>query len=296
MVLGDNGMEHLAHPNILWTRVVSVQQLREGNTQYSANPIRVLILVTFFIYIRAGRTIYYKHKQLQEFSLSEPDPVSAAHIETMATIKTTEITVTSTEAGGSDSFPLQNMSRLGPEVTSGGYTVTVATGGHDSQIPSNTGPSQPTRTATSSGPAVRSARRRNYEVNNAAWAYTKCAILFFTALLITWIPSSANRLYSFIHPSTLPALEFMSAFVLPLQGFWNAIIYAITSWKACKNLWGDLRQRRRPGVAQIVAGAQSEDSNEGQANSTSRNPWRMKRNGESESMTELANSDSHSEN
>jgi hypothetical protein len=36
----------------------------------------------------------------------------------------------------------------------------------------------------------------------------------------------------------------MSATVLPLQGFWNAVIYAVTSWAACKalleerGLWG----------------------------------------------------------
>lgn len=46
----------------------------------------------------------------------------------------------------------------------------------------------------------------------------KCAILFFTALLVTWIPSSANRAFSVLHANevSLP-LE-----VLPLQDFWNA--------------------------------------------------------------------------
>lgn len=83
-------------------------------------------------------------------------------------------------------------------------------------------------------------RKAAFDANNATWSYTKCAILFFTAMLVTWIPSSSNRLYSILHNNQASlALEFMSAFVLPLQGFWNAIIYMVTSWKACKMLFRD---------------------------------------------------------
>ena len=294
-MLGDNGMEHLAHSNILWTSVVSKLALQDRTTLYPTDTTRILILVTFFIYIRAGRTIYYNRKQLQEFSPSESDPVSAGHAEPMATIKTTEITVTSAEAGDPDIVPLQELSSLGSAVASRAYTVTVGTGGPHSQIPSGASPFQPSRPDTSFGPVVHSVRRRNYELNNAAWAYAKCAILFFAALLITWIPSSANRVYSFVHPGTLPTLEFMSAFVLPLQGFWNAVIYIVTSLTACKSLWGDLRQERRPCVRQLGACARDENLSEEQATSVSRTPQRVKMNAESESMTELANSDSHSD-
>jgi len=127
------------------------------------------------------------------------------------------------------------------------------------------------------------ARRRNYELNNAAWSYTKCAVLFFTAILITWIPSSANRVYSVIHinESSVP-LEFMSAFVLPLQGFWNAIIYLVTSWKACKTLWQDISFAPRPKVTELVNFRGNQDNNSG----FKRSP----KNYSSESMTELANS------
>jgi hypothetical protein len=44
-------------------------------------------------------------------------------------------------------------------------------------------------------------------------------------------------MYSHIHPNEVSKpLQFMSATVLPLQGFWNAVIYAVTSWAACKAL------------------------------------------------------------
>jgi hypothetical protein len=89
--------------------------------------------------------------------------------------------------------------------------------------------------------------------DNAAWAYTKCAILFFSAMLITWIPSSANRVHSLIHDgkSSLP-LEYMSAFVLPLQGCWNCVIYVITSRAACRGFFHDLRFGSQQEVAEII--------------------------------------------
>lgn len=85
----------------------------------------------------------------------------------------------------------------------------------------------------------RRSRRRLavYEANNAAWSYTKCALLFFSALLVTWIPSTANRLYPVIHDKQIVlGLEYASAFVLPLQGFWNGLIYVFTTRRACKKL------------------------------------------------------------
>jgi hypothetical protein len=86
-----------------------------------------------------------------------------------------------------------------------------------------------------------STSRTTAQTDNANWAYTKVAGLFFIALMVTWIPSSANRIYSFIHVGEISlGLEYISAFVLPLQGFWNAIIYASTSLSACQAFWKQL--------------------------------------------------------
>jgi hypothetical protein len=83
------------------------------------------------------------------------------------------------------------------------------------------------------------------QTDNANWAYAKVAVLFFVALMVTWIPSSANRVYSYVHPGQISiGLEFASAFVLPLQGFWNGLIYATTSIPACKSFWRELRGRK----------------------------------------------------
>ncbi|KAJ3489408.1 hypothetical protein NLG97_g6008 [Lecanicillium saksenae] len=57
-------------------------------------PVWVVIVLTFFIYIRAGRTIYEKRKQLRDFHSSDPDPLSV-NGDTHYSVRTTEVTVTS---------------------------------------------------------------------------------------------------------------------------------------------------------------------------------------------------------
>lgn len=76
-------------------------------------------------------------------------------------------------------------------------------------------------------------------------SYAKTALLFFTAMLITWIPASANRLYILIDGKASVQLGYVSAFVLPLQGFWNALIYYYTSRAACKQVIARLRTGSR---------------------------------------------------
>ncbi|KAF5976506.1 G coupled receptor 1 [Fusarium coicis] len=193
-------------------------------------PIWVIIAITLAIYIRSGGTIYRKRQQLLKAQGSGSGGLSYAHQSTINNnnMKTTEVTITS-EATQPDTIQLQNM----------GHQVSIHA--IDEQPP------QPIARVTSTmpQPIQRPAVRPSNDVYRAAWAYTKVAILFFAVILITWILSSANRMYSHIHPSEVSKpLQFMSATVLPLQGFWNAVIYAVTSWAACKalleetGLWG----------------------------------------------------------
>lgn len=225
-------------------------------------PVWIVILVTFFIYIRAGREIYKKHKQLRDFSYShhEPETQTQNMDDAFTSMKTTEISVTSEarDQAGIDLGPLGSNLRRGPDAMAmtpklpppnAAYSVTIQSNRRTMDresygdvvlpIQNNTAAIESHGPTSRGGPA-NPRRRAAYEANNATWSYTKCAILFFTAMLVTWIPSSANRVYSVVHnnDSSL-ALEYMSAFVLPLQGFWNAIIYMVTSWKACKMLFHD---------------------------------------------------------
>ena len=121
------------------------------------------------------------------------------------------------------------------------------------------------------------------EANNAAWNYTKVAVLFFIAMMVTWIPSSANRVYSVVHPGKVSlGLEFASAFVLPLQGLWNALIYATTSLPACRQFWGQIRHGNRTSGGGLKQMAGVFSGNDGQRQQS------RKQYIETDSMTELA--------
>lgn len=223
--------------------------------------------------------------------------------ETITTIKRTEVTVTTEAAGGSgiNLGPMPKRDSVGGNKSrsaNSAYSVHISADNYVSSPDQNTLPAivrashQANTVPAAPQRQPNPGRRHIHKLNNAAWSYTKCAILFFTAILITWIPSSANRVYSVIHPGdTSAALQFMSAFVLPLQGFWNALIYGVTSWSACKNLFHDLKQGRRPAVSDIVGGiggGNSTSNSQHRFRSQLKSPVRGSRTFESESMTELA--------
>ncbi|KAK3382714.1 hypothetical protein B0T24DRAFT_645338 [Lasiosphaeria ovina] len=64
-------------------------------------------------------------------------------------------------------------------------------------------------------------------------AYLRTSFVFAISVLVTWTPSSINRVFSIAHPSaTSFKLNLASAVVLPLQGVWNAVIFCATSWAA----------------------------------------------------------------
>lgn len=98
-----------------------------------------------------------------------------------------------------------------------------------------------TMTTTNNNAAIRQQRSRAAAVvaaNKAAWSYSKCAMLFFSAMIITWLPSTLNRLYNLASGgSASPALEYMTAIVLPIQGFWNCVIYCVTSRDAVREFF-----------------------------------------------------------
>lgn len=67
-------------------------------------------------------------------------------------------------------------------------------------------------------------------------AYLRTSFIFGFAVLITWIPSSINRLYSLTNGGRVSfQLSVASGCVLPLQGVWNALIYFSTSWNIVRD-------------------------------------------------------------
>ncbi|KAI1750105.1 G-protein coupled receptor [Xylaria castorea] len=270
---------------ILWCWVSSKWDILRIATFYG--PIWVILAATFFIYIRAGGEIYRKRRQLRKLDSSSVGgggtDVEMFKLEEAYPVKTTEISVTSesaTQPKGDDAHALQNPKSNSAQESeaAAAYSITIS---------SDRGPRSP-RPVPSNKPAptnltqAKVKRRKNHDLNSAAWAYTKCAILFFTALAVTWLPSSANRVYSVVHGGeTVVALEILSAIVLPLQGTWNAVIYIVTSWAAVKLFFSEL-------LHHAGHGAPSAGPPKDQRNLPFTHKSRSRTSDDTDSMTELA--------
>lgn len=107
----------------------------------------------------------------------------------------------------------------------------------------------------------------------AVRAYCKYAVLFFLALLITWVshshevqaieyqansiqvPSSANRVYALSMSNQYHfGLTYASSFVLPLQGFWNMVIYITVSWRVFKMVPSQVSRVETRSLPTLLAG------------------------------------------
>ncbi|RWA03948.1 hypothetical protein EKO27_g11157 [Xylaria grammica] len=66
-------------------------------------------------------------------------------------------------------------------------------------------------------------------------AYLRTSFVFAVSVLITWTPSSINRVHDIVNPREFNyPLNLASAIVLPLQGLWNAVIFFSTGWTALR--------------------------------------------------------------
>ena len=80
-------------------------------------------------------------------------------------------------------------------------------------------------------------------------AYLRTSFVFGLSVLITWIPSSVNRLYSLANDGRVSfPLSMASGCVLPLQGVWNMIIFVTTSWSAVRAEARALKMKYAHGV------------------------------------------------
>lgn len=81
-------------------------------------------------------------------------------------------------------------------------------------------------------------------------AYLRTSFVFTVSVIVTWTPSSLNRVHDLLsrgHASF--GLNLASAVVLPLQGLWNAIIFFTASWSPLREAlleeWDAMRGRPR---------------------------------------------------
>ena len=212
-------------------------------------PVWVVIVLTFAIYIWAGKEIFARRRQLRNFSSAASDApfpvIQNPFLSPFVSVKTTEVRVTSeptpvpVDARSMNSFVLNDSGRIVSSHGAPDYSVRVE-GGHPPEGPrpkSAHNPHVSVDTTIRGADSLSRQHKAAVEANKAAISYCKCALLFFASLLITWVPSSLNRVYSLIYPtSTNFGLLFIASLVLPLQGFWNAVIYIVTTYPESKAL------------------------------------------------------------
>ncbi|TAQ90332.1 hypothetical protein B7494_g1358 [Chlorociboria aeruginascens] len=216
-------------------------------------PIWVAILITFIIYTRVGIEIFQKRSELRgamsrvegngslTSGTGKPEPIVG--------IRTTEIEVTHDTRDKEGNSPTRDNSKHSQKDQ---YSVTISAREQPPQTP---------RTGILT--------KRPTSMDKIKWAYTRCAVLFAISILITWVPASVNRVYGLRYPSKPSfALNIGSAVVLPLQGFWNTIIYFTTSLQICARVMSRLRSRENFRVIEIVhlGGSRHGDGESGERN------------------------------
>jgi hypothetical protein len=88
-------------------------------------------------------------------------------------------------------------------------------------------------------------------------AYLRTSFLFAVSVLVTWIPSSINRIRGMFYSDSPYAYNVGTATVLPLQGVWNAVIFFVMSWKILRESIADWSNRGQ--VVELTEGGSGRD-------------------------------------
>lgn len=213
-------------------------------------PVWIYLMVTFTIYIRVGIEIFRTRTALRAFG-------SGGHTHTSL------ISRSSSQLISSNRNSRASVASLSLPVFTGTRTTEV----NFISTPNNLSVPAPTHSRSSqSQPEVvhivhiyanqkeprrslldiprdwfDSMMRSLDDMDQIKVAYAKCASLFFLSIIITWVPSSANRVYGLNHTNTSYSLSLAAAAVLPLQGFWNTAIFFWISWNIVKDHWREQR-------------------------------------------------------
>ncbi|KAH8657316.1 G-protein coupled receptor [Ilyonectria robusta] len=236
-------------------------------------PIWVCIFFSAVIYCAVGHHIFHQRNQLRNLTFSYPskDGIDVLHLEDARDsaeedpanrLEDCQITAV-TEVQITAAIPTTHTLPQSPTVPSTAVTspnqhrhvqhqpswrgseddidkrssITVNHAHFETLISSNPSPPR------SKPPTVTRMRSRTTHFN-PPWlnnldpiklAYLRTSFMFAISILVTWIPSSINRVKGLVNPDSVSyGLNIATAVVLPLQGVWNAAIYFITSWSKVK--------------------------------------------------------------
>jgi hypothetical protein len=193
----------------------------------------VAILAALIIYVRVGIEIFQKRSQLRAAGADNSGTFNSVSgkPEPFTGTRTTEIEVThdpwSKSDIGSPTAPATAYNRPG-KTAKENYSITISA------------PNGLLQTPRTPGMFI----KRPSSMDKVKWAYTKVALLFAISILITWVPASANRVYGLRYPNNPSyVLNIGSALVLPLQGFWNTVIFFTTSLGICRSVMARFKGR-----------------------------------------------------
>ncbi|KAL2262222.1 hypothetical protein VTK26DRAFT_2103 [Humicola hyalothermophila] len=235
-------------------------------------PIWACIVLSAFIYMAVGYHVFHQRNQLRNLTLSNQAKDANTDNREYAAEKglpaiygtvTTDIRIVA-ESSGSQTPPSTSVASIEPVLNRAPLPTLHSWGSPDDDvetIPPAGGPqakpfttistiSSKPREAKEQGNALIRAWRRFmsklHHLDPIKLAYLRTSFVFAISILVTWAPSSINRVYSLVHPDrTSYALNLASAIVLPLQGVWNAVIFAATSWNTLTEETYDLLSGRR---------------------------------------------------
>lgn len=137
--------------------------------------------------------------------------------------------------------------------------VDVCTGVHNGSIEWEEGGfrsrKNSSKTTLSSHSSLSDCSRRRRSIDSGVSSYSLTVLLLMSIAIVTWVPSTVNRVYALFSPSsTSPyALEVVSGAVLSLQGFWNAVVYTVMSWRARQAMRADAADRPRTSASTSTA-------------------------------------------
>src|SRR5437016_4655461 len=156
-----------------------------------------MIIATFAIYISAGKVVLQWRRQLLKYTQNYQDDFSIEspiHPSSPKIVKTVEAYVTREPAQISSSTHPPSLDSRQTYVSLESKALST----HHHRRPGKPMPSS--------------------DVNRAAVNYCKCALLFSAAMIVTWVPSTLNRLVTLAHPDhPVFGLNYASGLVLPLQ-------------------------------------------------------------------------------
>ncbi|KAL9069842.1 MAG: hypothetical protein Q9157_006030 [Trypethelium eluteriae] len=235
---------HLYGPAIIWCWIsLEWDPMR---IIFLYGPIWLAIVFAFAVYVRAGLVIWRKRRHLNGF-------LNPLNENPFTGIITTDITVTTSEMQPQTTHEPVGMPEEPPLARPSSTQPITGDGIHPYSVTVDVDPQK--RSPQPAILRVRSLTREAAidEINAEAWLYARVAILFFIALLITWVPSSVNRVYALVAPHSFNfALNYVASLVFPLQAFWNVIVYIITSQTACRKTWEDVWRSRLRTTGNIV--------------------------------------------